>query len=169
MSWDGFWVPESFSRPLLLQIVAEAWLIDGSSQKVAPHFLYRRVLVMECPRSLPSGASGKEPACQCRRCKRRRFDPWVRKIPWRKAWQSTPVFLLGKSRGQRSLAGCSPWRHRESTGLSNWRCYTTTNLNSSVLAVFLSLTKEIYKTPLHSKDRNLQIDSWVWPKESSNK
>ena len=33
----------------------------------------------------PGGASGKEPACQCKKCKRRRFDPWVRKIPWRRA------------------------------------------------------------------------------------
>ena len=40
-------------------------------------------------------------------------DPWVRKIPWRSAWQPTLVFLLGKSHGQRSLAGYSPWGHKE--------------------------------------------------------
>ena len=57
---------------------------------------------------LPGGASGKEPNCQCRRHKRRGFDPWVRKIPWRRKWQPTPVFLTGKSHGQRSLAGYSP-------------------------------------------------------------
>ena len=51
----------------------------------------------------PGGASGKEPACQCRRCKRRGFDPWVRK-----EWLPTPVFLPGESHGQRSLAGYSP-------------------------------------------------------------
>ena len=45
----------------------------------------------------PGGASGKEPACQCRRPKREGFDPWVRKIPWRRAWPSTPVFLPGES------------------------------------------------------------------------
>ena len=56
----------------------------------------------------PGGASGKEPACQSRRCKRHGFDPWVKKIPWKRAEQPTPVFLLGKSHGQRSLAGCSP-------------------------------------------------------------
>ena len=54
------------------------------------------------------GASGKEPACQCRRLKRRGFDPWVRKIPWRRAWQLALVFLLGESHGQRSLVGYSP-------------------------------------------------------------
>ena len=56
----------------------------------------------------PDGSSGKEPACQCKRYRRCRFDPWVRKMPWRRKWQSTPVFLPGKSHGQRSLAGYSP-------------------------------------------------------------
>ena len=50
--------------------------------------------------------SGKEPACQYKRC---RFDPRVRKIPWRREWPPTPIFLLGKSHGQRSLAWYSPW------------------------------------------------------------
>ena len=36
---------------------------------------------------------------------KRGFDPWVRKISWRRAWQPTPVFLPGESSGQRSLAG----------------------------------------------------------------
>ena len=49
-------------------------------------------------------ASGKEPACQCRRHKRCRFDPWVRKIPWRRKWQPTPVFLPGETHGQASLS-----------------------------------------------------------------
>ena len=56
----------------------------------------------------PRGAGGKEPACQCRKQKRRGFDPWVRKVPWRGAWQPTPVFLPGESQGQRSLADYSP-------------------------------------------------------------
>ena len=37
--------------------------------------------------AFPAGASGKESTCQCRRCKRHEFDPWVRKIPWRRKWQ----------------------------------------------------------------------------------
>ena len=41
------------------------------------------------------------------------FDPWVRKIPWRKERQPTPVLLPGESHGQESLAGYSPWGHRE--------------------------------------------------------
>jgi len=56
----------------------------------------------------PGGASGKEHTCQYRKHKRREFDPWVRKIPWRRAWQPTPVFLPGKSHGQRRLAGYRP-------------------------------------------------------------
>ena len=47
----------------------------------------------------------KESTCQCRRCG---FDPWVGKIPWRKKWQPTPVFLPGQSHEQRSLEGYSP-------------------------------------------------------------
>ena len=42
-----------------------------------------------------------------------RFDPWVGKIPWRRKWQPTPVFLPGKSHGQQSLAGYSPWGRKE--------------------------------------------------------
>jgi len=44
---------------------------------------------------------------------RHRFDPWVGKIPWRKAWQPTPVFLPGVSHGQRSLVGYSPHDYKE--------------------------------------------------------
>ena len=50
--------------------------------------------------------SGKEPTCHCRG---HRFDPWFRKILWRRKWQPMTVFLPGKSHGQRSLSGYSPW------------------------------------------------------------
>ena len=40
------------------------------------------------------------------------LGPWVGKIPWSRKWLPTPVFLPGKSYGQRSLAGCSPWGHK---------------------------------------------------------
>ena len=52
--------------------------------------------------------SGKESTCQGRRHKRHGFHTWIGKIPWRRAWQPAPVFLPGKSCGQRSLAGYSP-------------------------------------------------------------
>ena len=54
------------------------------------------------------GASGKEPICQGRRYRKLRFDPRVRKIPWRWAWQPSPVFLPGESHGQRSPVGYRP-------------------------------------------------------------
>ena len=60
------------------------------------------------------GASGGEPACQCRRRRRHRFHLWVGKIPWRRAWQPAPVFLPGESHRQSSLAGYSPRGHKES-------------------------------------------------------
>ena len=58
-------------------------------------------------RGLQGGTSGKEPACQCRKHKRRGFDPWVGKI-WRSTWQPTPVFLPREFHGQGSLVGYSP-------------------------------------------------------------
>ena len=60
------------------------------------------------PVGFPGGTSGKEPACQCRRHKRCRFDSWVGKIPWRSAWQSTLVLLPGESLRQMNLVGYSP-------------------------------------------------------------
>ena len=47
--------------------------------------------------SLPGGTKVKEHAHQCRRHERLGSDPWVGKIPWRRAWQPTPVSLLGES------------------------------------------------------------------------
>ena len=61
----------------------------------------------------PRWCSGKESSCQYRRHKRCEFDSRVGKIPWRRAWQPTPVFLPGESRGQSSLEGCSPWGCKE--------------------------------------------------------
>ena len=42
------------------------------------------------------------------------FDPWVRKISWRREWLHIPEFLPGESHGQRSLVGYSPWGHKHS-------------------------------------------------------
>ena len=56
---------------------------------------------------LPRWSSGKEATCQCRRHRRSRFYPWVRKISWNRKWQTTLVFLLGIFYGQWSLASDS--------------------------------------------------------------
>jgi len=47
-------------------------------------------------------------------CRRLRFDPWVRKISWRREWLPSPVFLPGEFHGQRNLVGYSPWGRKES-------------------------------------------------------
>ena len=59
---------------------------------------------------IPGCTSGKEPTCQCRKYKRLGFYPWVGKLPWRRAWQPTSVFLPGES----------PWTE-ESGGLLSIR------------------------------------------------
>ena len=64
--------------------------------------------------SFPGGTVVKNPPAMQVRCKSHRFDPWVGKIPWRRAWQPTPVFLPGESHGQRSLVGYSAWSCKES-------------------------------------------------------
>ena len=72
--------------------------------------IYQGTGTFACPSLLPlgflCGSVIKESTCQCRR---HWFNPWVGKIPWRRAWQSIPVFLPGESQGQRSLVGYSPW------------------------------------------------------------
>ena len=78
----------------------------------------------------PGGPSGKESAYQCRRHKRHGFNSLVGKIPWRRTWQLMPVFLPGKSHGQKSLEGYSPWACRESN--------TTERLSTHTWHIFLS-------------------------------
>ena len=56
-----------------------------------------------------SSVVSKESTCQYRRHRRCRFSPWIGKISWRRKWQPIPVFLPGKSHGQRNLASYSPW------------------------------------------------------------
>ena len=73
----------------------------------------------------PGGDSGKESSCQCRRLKRCRLDPWVGKIPWRRTWQPTPLFLPGESNRQRSLAGYSV---KSQTGLKQLSTHTNFHL-----------------------------------------
>ena len=71
-------------------------------------FYFMRMIFLvpiELNNSIPGDTSGKESACQCRRHKKHGFNPWVWKIPWRRALQPIPVFLPRESHGQRSLVG----------------------------------------------------------------
>jgi len=56
----------------------------------------------------PDGSVGKDSACNAGNAGRCKFGPQVGKIPWKRAWQPTPVFLPGECPGQRSLVGYSP-------------------------------------------------------------
>ena len=76
-------------------------LLPKSEHKIAPNQKSR----------LPWWLSSKEPACNAgRRCG---FSPWVGKVPWRRKWQPIPVFLPGKSYGQKSLVDYSLWGYKE--------------------------------------------------------
>ena len=72
----------SLSRTCVLQRDFQTW----------EHF-HCCFLIWNYEKSFPVGTNGKESTCQCRRHKRHGFDSWVGKIPWRKAWQPTPVIL----------------------------------------------------------------------------
>jgi len=83
--------------------------------------------------------SSTESTCQGRRC---RFDPWVRKIPWRKKWQPTPGFLPGKSHGQRSLVGYSLWGHKGSD--TTEQLTTPTGMDPETVILRTKTEKEKY-------------------------
>ena len=90
-------LPEfQFKRGQLLKTSGE--FSQGCAKK-------KRILIRRC--GLPRWHSGKESACQCWRLRRCRFNPWVRKIPWSRKWQPTPLLLPGESHGQRILVGYS--------------------------------------------------------------
>ena len=94
---------------------------------------------------LPWWFSGKKSTCQCRRYG---FNPWVRKIPWRRKWQPTPVFLPGKSHGQRNLAGYSPQGSQKSQTLLSYTITTKLSLKCIIVTPWSSseLTKRGWTT-----------------------
>ena len=103
--------PWGLGRPhsASVSLSAPGTLSSCQSAKVALGVLPGRRDIGEegSKRCSQGGSSGKESACRCRRRKRRGFNPWVGKIPWRRKWPPAPVFLPGKFHGQRSLAGYS--------------------------------------------------------------
>ena len=98
--WRSEWLP----IPMFLsgEFHGQRNLIELQSMGSQNHRGLRLSLFM-----FPAGTSGKEPACQCRRLISLRFNPWVRKILWRMAWQATPVFLPREFHEPRSLEGYS--------------------------------------------------------------
>ena len=116
LSWTHFLLSLTWLSPSGLSPTLEHKLIEDRNN-ILDYYLYLSVyLAPKCCQSvyiygLLWWLSGKETSCQCKRCG---FDPWVRKIPWSRKWQPTPVFLRGKSHGQRSLVGYSLWGFQES-------------------------------------------------------
>ena len=84
----------------------------------------------------PDGSDGKEPTCHCRKP---RVNPWVRKIPWRRERLPTPVFLPGKSHGQRSLVGYSPCGLRVWDTIEQLSLHMSSNHSRPMPEHFLSL------------------------------
>ena len=107
------------------------WCLKSFEKLIKPLSLFR--LCISLILGLHEWCSGKELACQCRRL---RFNPWARKIPWRRIWQPTPVFLPWESHCQRSLEGYSPCSCKD-TDTTEWL-----NMHSLVL---LEITK-LYQT-----------------------
>ena len=111
----------------------------------------------------PGGTSGKESTYQHRRHKRPRFDPWLGKIPWRKAWQPIPVFLPGESHGQRSLVGYSPQGHKESdttTETMHTHIWIGCSLRSSCVFVYLPFTSTWYLKTKESLNETVTMLVW---------
>ena len=96
LAWEIPWTEESGRLQAMgLQRVGHDWVIKQQ--------LFFPIIINYTTASL--GAQQSRICLQCRSCRRLGFDPWVRKIPWRRAWLPTPVFLPGESHEQRSLAG----------------------------------------------------------------
>ena len=86
---------------------------------------------------LPWWLSCKELTCLEGRHGRHKFNPWVRKIPWRRKWQPIPLFLPGKSHGWRRLVGYSPWGHKESDMSEQLSIQVNKNKTNSYVRLFL--------------------------------
>ena len=104
-------------------------LIDIVEEEMATH---SSLLAQRFP---GIGEQGGRLGLQCRRL---RLDPWVRKIPWRRKWQPTPVFLPGESSGQRNLEGYSPWGRKESDSTERLTLTHSTGIENS-----LAVSREI--------------------------
>ena len=109
-----------------------------------------------------------ESTCQCRRCG---FDPWVSKVPWRRKWQPTVVFLPEKCHRQRRLVGYSLWGCKESEQLNNKKTniLNNSNLRPSLKKIMLMWPTVLVSNklvfvdcPFHLQCKRPWFNSWVW-------
>ena len=117
-----------------------------SSYKTTSKTFYKVLCFANPWVGLPLWLRGKESVSQCGGHRRCRFDPWVWKIPWRRKWQPTPVPLPGKSHGQRSLVGYSPWGRKESD--------TTERLSRGTHGLLSHLCYQNVKSVIENMQRN---------------
>ena len=134
------------------------------------HAVYGRWLIKELHIAYdewgpPRGLHGEEYACHCRRW---RFDPWVGKIPWRRAWQPTPVSLPGESHGQRSLVGYSLWGRKESDTTERYWVKDSERIFTSSLKFTWSGSILLLWVKYLQTDGQLDTFScsWLWPQGS---
>ena len=102
---------------LLGEIIFPLWVFVSSiekNQSTDLQILMAMYLFLWLFIGQPRWLSGLRIYLQCRSFRSKGFDPWVRKIPWRRTWQPTPVSLPGESHEQRNMAGYSPWDCKES-------------------------------------------------------
>ena len=102
-------------------------------------FVFAKVILMDM--RLPGGASEKELTCQCRRHERNRFYPRVGKIPWRRAWLPTPVFLAGEFYGQKSLAATVHRVTKSRTQLKQLSMHSCLLMGSKIRDYFDSIVR----------------------------
>ena len=85
----------------------------GWEESILFRFLVTIIIVIHNGLHFTMGASLVTQMVKNLQCRRPGFNPWVRKIPWRREWLPTPVFLPGELHGQWSLMGYSPWGRKE--------------------------------------------------------
>ena len=122
----------------------------------------------------PGGSDSKESASKA---VRQGFDPWVWKIPWRRAWLPTPVFLPGEYHGRRSLSGYSPRGLKESDQATEHACNAKMNptAKTQTLLILCIHPEGLVSTPLWmlqmsaiSSERQVEVEGWGFGGQTQN-
>ena len=139
---SGLWGDKKKTHPLPIPHIGRSGLRMSDCLRSCP---ISSTCVLE--EGFPGGAHAKEHACQCRRLKTRRFNPLVRKIPWRRACQPTPVFLPRACHGERNLVCYILGRRKESDTTQRHRAHTENRTSNErfyciwTLSLLSSLTR----------------------------
>ena len=143
---------EAFVCPSIRNVLPPT--LGGSSTAPPPALLSCQDLLLPAAFNISYGSDGKSICLQCRRPG---FDPWVGKIPRRRKWQPTPVFLPGKSHGWQSLVGYCPWGRKESdmteqlhftSPQRNTKCHMAVQPKGNQSWIFVEKTDAEAETPI---------------------